>query len=74
LQPAVVKVLAADAAGMPKTQGTGFFVSPNGLLVLAACPASKRQRSRNASFKKKYRSVVGLGCYRARAFDHMPVC
>jgi serine protease Do len=32
-KPAVVEVVAADRAGVKKSQGTGFFVSPNGLLV-----------------------------------------
>ena len=32
-KPAVVEIVSADATGAPKSQGTGFFVSPDGLLV-----------------------------------------
>jgi tetratricopeptide (TPR) repeat protein len=32
-KPAVVEIVAADAVGTPKTLGTGFFISPDGLVV-----------------------------------------
>jgi S1-C subfamily serine protease len=32
-KPAIVEIVTTDAKGTPKTLGTGFFVSPNGLLV-----------------------------------------
>ena len=32
-KPAVVEIVAADATGTPKALGTGFFISPDGLVV-----------------------------------------
>ena len=32
-KPAVVEIVTRDATGNPKTLGTGFFVSPDGLVV-----------------------------------------
>jgi tetratricopeptide (TPR) repeat protein len=32
-KPAIVKIVVTDATGAPKTLGTGFFVSPDGLVV-----------------------------------------
>ena len=32
-KPAIVEIVVTDATGAPKTYGTGFFVSPDGLLV-----------------------------------------
>jgi serine protease Do len=32
-KPAIVEIVSSDAKGSPKTQGTGFFVSPDGLVV-----------------------------------------
>jgi S1-C subfamily serine protease len=32
-KPAIVEIVTTDAKGTPKTQGTGFFVSPDGLVV-----------------------------------------
>jgi S1-C subfamily serine protease len=32
-KPAIVEIVITDAKGTPKTQGTGFFVSPDGLVV-----------------------------------------
>jgi tetratricopeptide (TPR) repeat protein len=32
-KPAIVEIVSTDAKGTPKTQGTGFFVSPDGLVI-----------------------------------------
>jgi S1-C subfamily serine protease len=32
-KPAIVEIVVTDATGAPKTLGTGFFVSPDGLVV-----------------------------------------
>ena len=32
-KPAVVEIVTTDATGTPKTLGTGFFISPDGLVV-----------------------------------------
>ena len=32
-KPAVVEIFTRDATGTPKVQGTGFFISPDGLVV-----------------------------------------
>lgn len=32
-KPAIVEIVAADAKGTPKSLGTGFFISPDGLVV-----------------------------------------
>ena len=32
-KPAIVEIVTSDATGKPKTLGTGFFVSPDGLVV-----------------------------------------
>jgi serine protease Do len=32
-KPAIVEITTKDASGAPKTLGTGFFVSPDGLVV-----------------------------------------
>jgi serine protease Do len=32
-KPAIVEIVSSDAKGTPKAQGTGFFVSPDGLVV-----------------------------------------
>jgi serine protease Do len=32
-KPAVVEIVTTDATGAPKTLGTGFFISPDGLVV-----------------------------------------
>jgi hypothetical protein len=34
---AIVEIVTTDATGKPKTLGTGFFVSPDGLVVGRYC-------------------------------------
>ena len=32
-KPAIVEIVTTDATGAPKALGTGFFISPDGLVV-----------------------------------------
>jgi tetratricopeptide (TPR) repeat protein len=58
-EPAIVEIVTTDSTGAPKALGTGFFISPDGLVVASsalptpAIDAKAPLDSGNAFFDKK---------------------